>query len=111
MSASETYEFDASILSDAELQAIIDRPVPAWWQRLKDWLLYIASMREGCGEVDRINRFLENSPAARNDEFIQWLLVMPYVEPTVHDGAHVNYPEGWQTDPEWWARVVDWEVH
>jgi hypothetical protein len=110
MSAPETYEFDASILSDVELQEIIDRPVPAWWQRLKDWLLHIAAMREGCDEIDRIIRFLESSPAARNDEFIQWLLLMPYVEPTVHEGACVDYREGWQTDPEWWARVVDWDV-
>lgn len=105
-----TTDLDMRDLSDAKLQAIIDRPVPAWWQRLKDWLLYIAAMREGVGEVDRINRFLESSPAARNDEFIQWLLVMPYIEPTVHEGARVDYHEGWQTDPEWWARVVDWDV-
>jgi hypothetical protein len=35
---------------------------------------------------------------------------MPNVEPTVHEGARVDYREGWQTDPEWWARVVDWDV-
>jgi hypothetical protein len=89
---------DLSAVPDSELLAILARPYP----RLIS--------KGATGEIDRINRFLENNPTVGNDEFIRWLLVMPYVEPTAHEGARVDYPEGWQTDPEWWARVVDWDV-
>lgn len=67
--------------------------------------LRLVGQREAA-EVERINRFLRDDPSLANDEFIKWLLLMPDVEPTVHEGAPLDVPPGGQDDPKWWAQVV-----
>lgn len=61
-------------------------------------------------EAERTNRFLRDNPSLANDEFIQWLLLVPYTEPTVHEAAPLDFPTGGQDDPKWWAQVVSGDV-